>query len=69
MRGSAVGDFSGGGEPASVSMSACVCPTGSRRCQMEEVSDGCGAEEVSDKEVSVMERGALYSPDLWEKCV
>ena len=36
---------------------------------MEEVSDGCGAEEVSDKEVSVMERGALYSPDLWEKCV
>lgn len=65
MRGSTVGDLSGGGEPASV----CVCPTGSRRCQMEEVNDGGGAEEVSDMEVSVMERGALYSSDLWEKCV
>lgn len=52
-----------GGEPASVSLyvfffSMCVCPTGSRRCQTEEVSDGGEAEKVSVKEVSVMERGS-----------
>ena len=52
-----------------VCVCVCVCPAGSRRCQTEEVSDGGGAEEVSDEEVSLMERGALYSADLWEKCV
>lgn len=36
---------------------------------MEELSDGGWAREVSDKEVSVMERRALYGADLWEKCV
>lgn len=51
MRGSAVGDLSGGAEESlCLCTSVCVCPTGSRRCQMEEVSDGGGAKEVSDSD-------------------
>ena len=38
-----------------------MCPTGSRRCQTEEVSGGDEAAEVSVKKVSVMERGRFYT--------
>lgn len=52
-------------------LSVCVCTVcvlqgrGGVKCR--EVSDGGGAEEVSDKEVSVMERGASHGADLQEK--
>lgn len=55
-----------GAEPVSAPLRVRVCPTGSRRCQTEEVSGGGEAEEVSVK-VSVMERGSLCSAELWGK--
>lgn len=65
MRGSAVGDLSRKeGEPMSVPVCVCVCPTGSRGCQTEEVSGNDEAEDVSVKKVSLMKREDLRSADL-----